>query len=50
MALLVLAFLSALGAVIALGNGNLIGVVMLVITLLLSLIGWSMWEYGRGPH
>jgi hypothetical protein len=47
--MLVVAFFFALGGVIAVGNGNLIGVVMFLIAALLAVSGWSLWGYRRGP-
>jgi hypothetical protein len=45
----VVAFFLALGAVIALGNGDvLIGVVMLLLATLLAVGGWSLRGHQRG--
>lgn len=47
--LLIVAFFFALGAVVALGHGNvLIGLVMFLLATLLAVAGWMLWDYRRG--
>jgi hypothetical protein len=50
-ALLVMAFFSGLGAVVAVGNGSvLVGVLMFLLATVLALGGWTLRGYQRAPH
>jgi hypothetical protein len=50
-ALLVIAFFSGLGAVVALGNGSVwVGVLMFFLATALAIGGWTLRGYQRSRH
>ena len=50
-ALLVMAFFFALGAVIAFGNGSVLaGALMFPLSVVFAIGGWTLWGYQRARH